>query len=237
MYLSRLALDPRDRDARRDLADVHRMHRTVMSAFPQVAEPGRARAELEVLYRLDVDPRTGRIVLLVQSRTRPDWDHLPEGYLADAAGPWDNPATKSVAVAMGALREGQTLRFRLRANPTKKVDTKSGPDGRRRHGRRVDLRTEPQQLEWLARRAEQAGFSLLPVHPGSGVPAVRVSSGEKLLGQDRQDRRLTLVGVLFEGLLQIADPDRFRRALKAGIGPGKAFGCGLMSVAPHRSYA
>ena len=233
MYLSRLALDPQDRDVRRDLADVHRMHRTVMSAFPPVAEPGRARAELAVLHRLDANPRTGTIVLLVQSRVRPDWDHLPEGYLA-AAGPWDNPATKSVAAAMAALRQGQTLRFRLRANPTKKIDTKTGADGRRRHGRRVDLRTEPQQLEWLARRAGQAGFGLLPVHPGSGIPAVRVGVGEKLLGQDR---RLTLVGVLFEGLLQIADPDRFRQALKAGIGPGKAFGCGLMSVAPHGSHA
>ncbi|MCY4112652.1 MAG: type I-E CRISPR-associated protein Cas6/Cse3/CasE [Chloroflexi bacterium] len=234
MYLSRLALDPRDRGVRRDLADVYQMHRTIMSAFPQVEEPGQARTRLAVLYRVDADRRTGRVVLLVQSKLKPDWDCLPAGYLADGVGELSNPATKSVAAAWAALRAGQTLRFRLRANPTKKIDTKSGPDGRRRHGRRVDLRTEAQQIDWLARRAERAGFGLLPVLSDSDVPAVRVGAGEKLLGKGR---RLTLVGVRFEGLLQIEDLDRFRRALEEGIGPGKAFGCGLMSVAPYRRHA
>ena len=131
---------------------------------------------------------------------------------------------------LAALHERQVLRFRLRANPTKKIETKSGPDGRRQNGRRVDLRTETQQLEWLSRRAEQAGFGLIPVYPGSNVPEVRVGAGERLLGKGRQ---LTLVSVLFEGLVEVTDPDRFRCAIADGIGPGKAFGCGLMSIAPH----
>ena len=232
MYLSRLALDPRDRRVRRDLADVRQMHRTVMSAFPSVTTSGRARAEMAVLYRVEASERTGNVVLLVQSRARPDWESLPLGYLADCRGGLENPATKSVDDVMSALQEGQVMRFRLRANPTKKIDTKSSPDGRRRTGRRVDLRTESEQIAWLARRARTAGFDLIPVRPGSDIPAVRVGSAEKLLGRGKGDN-VILVGVLFEGLLRIADPDRFRWMLEQGLGPGKAFGCGLISVAPH----
>ena len=130
-----------------------------------------------------------------------------------------------------ALRKGQVLRFRLRANPTKKIDTKSGPDGQRRNGRRVDLRTEPQQIEWLSRRAGGSGFRLVPLGPGSDAPAVRVGASERLRGRTAS-RLVTVAGVLFEGLLEVTDPDKLRLAIREGIGPGKAFGCGLLSLAP-----
>ena len=233
MYLSRLEINPRSREVRRDLSDVYQMHRTVMSAFPDVQERQEARAGLAVLYRLETGEGTGGTVLLVQSGVLPDWTHLAPDYLSGSGGEVGNPATRDMTLALAALHEGQVLRFRLRANPTRKIETKSDPDGRRQNGRRVDLRTETQQLEWLSRRAEQAGFGLLPVHPGSDVPAVRVGAGDKLLGKGRQ---LTLASVLFDGLLEITDPDRLRCAVADGIGPGKAFGCGLMSLVPHRRY-
>lgn len=236
MYLSRLVINPRSSDARRDLGDVQRMHRTIMSAFPQMKESGEARAELAVLYRLEDSERMGRTALLVQSRVLPDWTCLPSGYLTDSDEEVGNPATKPITKALEALSEGQILRFRLRANPTKKIDTKSGPDKRRRNGRRVELRAEIQQIEWLARKAEQSGFRMVPARPGSDVPAVRIGAGEKLRGK-RRAGNLTIGGVLFEGLLEITHVDRFRRALREGIGPGKAFGCGLMSIAPYKVYA
>ena len=77
MYLSRLVINPRNPDARRDLDDLYSMHRRVMSAFPQVDGPGDARTQLAVLHRLDVDQRNGATVLLVQSGLTPDWNSLP----------------------------------------------------------------------------------------------------------------------------------------------------------------
>lgn len=232
MYLSRLVLDPRSREAGRDLGDVHQMHRTVMSAFPQVKEQVEARADLAVLHRLDIDQRRSNIALLVQSGEEPDWSCLPEGYLFNVNSEGRNPATKSISDALASLRKGQVLRFRLRANPTKKIDTKSGPDGQRRNGRRVDLRTETQQIEWLSRRADRAGFRLVPVYPGSNAPAVRVGASQKLRGRTT-NRLVTLAGVLFDGLLEVTDPDKLRLAIREGMGPGKAFGCGLLSLAPR----
>ncbi len=202
-----------------------------MSAFPQVKEQVEARADLAVLHRLDIDQRGSNVTLLVQSGEEPDWSCLPEGYLFNLDRDGQNPATKTIANSLEALRKGQVLRFRLRANPTKKIDTKSGPDGQRRNGRRVDLRTETQQVEWLSRRADRAGFRLVPVYPGSNAPSVRVGTSEKLRSRTT-GRLVTLAGILFEGLLEVTDPDNLRLAIKEGIGPGKAFGCGLLSLAP-----
>ena len=45
---------------------------------------------------------------------------------------------------------------------------------------------------------------------------------------------MTHSSVLFDGLLRVTDTDAFLRTLVRGIGPGKAFGFGLLSVAPVR---
>ena len=155
MYLSRLVINPRNPDARRDLDDLYGMHRRVMSAFPQVNSLSDARTQLAILHRLDVDQRNGGTLLLVQSGFKPDWNSLPPGYLALPGTPGDNPAAKSITQTLTTLRQGQILQFRLRANPTKKIDSKSGSDGRRRNGRRVDHR--PRVVEPVARRGGSYG--------------------------------------------------------------------------------
>jgi len=42
---------------------------------------------------------------------------------------------------------------------------------------------------------------------------------------------LTVGDVLFDGRLVVTDADRFRETLTAGIGSGKAYGFGLLSIA------
>ena len=44
--------------------------------------------------------------------------------------------------------------------------------------------------------------------------------------------RLTFASVLFEGVLEVTDAERFRQALEQGIGSAKAYGFGLLSIAP-----
>jgi CRISPR system Cascade subunit CasE len=38
--------------------------------------------------------------------------------------------------------------------------------------------------------------------------------------------------VMFDGLLRVSDPDVFRLTLQKGVGSGKAYGFGLLSIAP-----
>lgn len=222
MFLTLMRLDPQSAQVQRDLRDPQALHRTIMRAFPSVIDPEQeARAYWGVLHRLEFERRSGRVLLYVQSRVEPDWSFLPAGYLA--ADGWENPAVKSVDKAYERLSAGRILRFRLRANPTRKIDTKSGPNGERRNGRRVPLTRPDAQIAWLARKASTCGFELLQVTiaaTGAGELVRSYSTGR------------TFQGVLFEGRLVVRDPAQFREALSAGIGPGKAYGFGLLSVGP-----
>lgn len=222
MFLSLLRLDPRSMDARRDLSDPHDLHRTIMSAFPPVLDPEvQARAYWGVLHRLELERNSGRVMVYVQSKVQPDWSGLPAGYLVNDG--MDNPAVKSVARVYESLRSGTILRFRLRANPTRKIETKSGPNGERHNGRRVPLWKPEDQIAWLVRKAQQHGFDLLNVTIAASGAAERIES-------KRNNR--TFQGTVFEGRLQVRDADIFREALASGIGPGKAYGFGLLSVGP-----
>src|SRR5579883_873443 len=223
MILSKLVLNPRSRDVVRDLADCQELHRTILSAFSQASGP--ARAQFRVLFRIDY-LQDGTPVLLVQSRPRPDWSKLPRFYLAQ---PVD---IKDVSQAYAAVKPGATLRFRLRANPTRRIDTKSGPDGRRRNGKRVELRTEAQKLEWLRRKGAAHGFEVLTVR----VNDEGKLRGYRVSGNTRDKKALTFASAIFEGVLRVTDDSAFKAALEQGIGPAKAYGFGMLSVAPVARY-
>lgn len=220
MFLTLMRLDASSPDVQRDLRDPQGLHRRVMAGFPSILDPEqKSREHFGVLHRLEIERKTGRILLYVQSQMQPEWAILPKGYLSDDGMP--NPGVKPVKTAFESLQAGQALRFRLRANPTRKIDTKSGPNGERRNGRRVPLAGIEQQVAWLQRKAQANGFELLQV--------TVAATGATELSRSHSTGR-TFQGVVFEGRLVIRDAERFRGALEQGIGPGKAFGFGLLSI-------
>lgn len=235
MYLSRLMLNPLSRAVQRDLADCQALHRTVMSGFLAAQGAAAPRASLDVLHRLEVGHRDGGIALLVQSRVEPDWSRLPQGYLLETGGDPPNPVCKEVGDRFRSLHAGSVLAFRLQANPTRKIDTKTGPDGVRRNGRRVELWKEEDQIAWLRRKGEEGGFRILSVRVRPGGMGLAVGAHGKIKGTrpDPDARRLTLASVLFEGGLVVTDADAFLETLRRGVGSGKAYGFGLLSVAPR----
>jgi CRISPR system Cascade subunit CasE len=240
MYLSRLLLEARDRRVRRDLADCQAMHRRVMSGFPSAGGTGRARESFGVLYRLEGRSGVGGVALLVQSLVEPEWGSLPAGYLGEM-NDGENPACKSVAAFYDSLEAGTSLRFRLRANPTRRVSPRSESERSGGYGKRVEIYDERGRLEWLARKAERHGFSLKSVRAYRDVPNVRVAPEGKVTGRrDTGDGGhahvfgLSFGSVLFDGELTVTDAGFFRQGLRDGIGTGKAYGFGLLSVAPTR---
>jgi len=214
MYLSRLILNPRNRRVQREIAQPYQMHKTLMRCFPDDINREKER----VLFRVDADPRTGVPTVLLQSTLEPRWDWLDDngarGYLLPVNGP--NPAVKSFDLH---LSPGQTLAFRLRANPTVK---RKYDDGKRR---RVGLYREEEQMAWLERKAEQGGFRVLSVR-SRNEPDVRGR-----VRRDDQTHQLKLFAVQFDGLLQVADPDCLQETIRRGIGSGKGLGFGLLSLA------
>ncbi len=237
MFLSRLILNGRSREVRRDLSDCQDMHRTIMRAFPQVQAETGPRADMGILFRIDPPDRAGTVTVLVQSRIQPDWSYLSADYFAILNDGRANPACKQISPLLERLRQGQPLRFRLRANPTKKVETKTGEDGRRRNGRRVKLTSEEDWRNWLIRKAESGGFRVLTVRGHSDFMEAQIADHGKVKGDraasDGKSKELTFGSILFDGRLEIVDPERFAATVDSGIGSGKAYGFGLLSFAPE----
>ncbi|NLJ34802.1 MAG: type I-E CRISPR-associated protein Cas6/Cse3/CasE [candidate division WS1 bacterium] len=210
MYLSRLILDPRSRRVRSELAAAYEMHRTLMQGFP-----ASLPADERVLFRVDVDRRSGVPVVLVQSRHRPDWSLLAsaERYLLDVSDRGLlNPDCKAVHLS---LTGGQLLGFRLRANPAYK-----------RGGKRLAWLTEPEQLRWLERKGHEGGFRVM------AVTVIPEGWQESSKGDGVTRLQLKHYSVRFDGHLRVTDPQVFLETIASGVGPAKGLGFGLLSVAP-----
>ncbi len=235
LYLTRLMLNLRNREARIDLSDVQQLHRTILRAFPLAPDPDMVRQHFGILFRAEPVPDQPLVArVLVQSTYRPDWTHLTPGYLAPPPDARGNPATRSLDDDYERLRTGMTLRFRLRANPTQRIDRTNMAQDERWRGKRVELRDEQAQLAWLKRKATQGGFHLVDIHANPELADTRISpqanaTGRRVDGQERS--KMTFGVALFEGRLRIADVERFRQTLVEGIGSGKAYGFGLLSIA------
>lgn len=236
LYLSRLRLDLGSRQVRSELASSYEMHRTLMRAFPE--SPTDARKAFGVLFRAEPDEQRGIVTVYVQSAVKPDWSFLePLHYLREQPAP-----LKDLARAYAGLQAGQVLRFRLRANPTKRIARPIDGNNALK-GKRVAVVREEEQSAWLARKGREreprqpGGFELLTrrVWESDGtsreLPCVSVRPEGKQSGL-RQGCKLTHFAVCFEGLLRVIDANAFRQTLAAGIGPAKAFGFGLLSIAP-----
>jgi CRISPR system Cascade subunit CasE len=204
MYLTKLTLNLRNAQARRDLGDAYEMHRTLARAFAPDPHSRLPR----FLWRLEVAADSVQSpAVLVQSDAPADWailEQLPK-YLGRTA------ETKRVEVAR-LVRQDRRYRFRLLANPTVC-----------RQGKRLALLNQKDQMAWMERQGEHHGFS---------IQSLTISPHE-LLNSSRDGKPpICIQRVRFEGFLAVRRTAAFEQALTAGIGPAKAFGCGLLSVAP-----
>jgi CRISPR system Cascade subunit CasE len=201
------------------------MHRTVYRAFPSANF--KDNESTGVLFRVDLHPKTRIATLLVQSLLKPNWDFLfidRKDYLLDEEDlplGVENPDFKEMDLQ---LRPGQSLAFRLRANPTVKKDREG-----KKQGRRVGLVGEEDQRKWLQRKIESAGATLVSVN----IADDQLVRG-KLFIEKEDEKRMRFLSVQFDGILQVKDPLQFTQTIYTGIGSAKGLGFGLLSLAPIR---
>ncbi|MCC6729377.1 MAG: type I-E CRISPR-associated protein Cas6/Cse3/CasE [Chthonomonadales bacterium] len=186
--------------------DFYEVHRIVTMGFPDRDAARAAR----ILFRFDPEGEHG--MLYVQTQAPPDWDRVRETLRLPVYGPV--PLT---------LPGGERLRFRLLAKPSYRIGKRGSPD----RGVRTTIDNEPEQREWLARKGEAAGFAL-----EGCLVTERVWHDSKSPERLPNGSAKPLHGALFEGLLRVTDRERLRAAVAGGIGPQKAFGFGLLSLAP-----
>ncbi len=229
IYLTKLSLNPRNNLVRKSLGDCHKLHSLVMQGFPNVdGEKAEVRKKFGVLHRLEIDLRRGEIMLLVQSAFKPVWNFTDDVLLDDGF------SQKEIGQIYSLLPNETELMFRIRANPTKCVSAKNTDFGRFA-GKRVELRTSEDQIEWLRRKSGQHGFRLTAVKVNSEVENVATTPNGKVFGNHSKGK-LTFNSVIFDGNLQITDAGKFRETLIHGIGQGKAYGFGLLSIAKSLSF-
>jgi CRISPR system Cascade subunit CasE len=221
VYLTKLTLNPRSRTFRRDAGDVHDMHRTVMSAYPELPATDTFRQTHGVLWR--VDAIHGGFLQYVQSHTNPEWERLPEGHLLKPA------EVRPLQPVLDSIKPGRKFMFRLVANPTRCVRPEHNPN----HRRRVPIRDEDKQVQWLIGKGDQHGFVIPASRQGS--PNVAATPIPTLVGKKRHARKITIEPVRFDGHLVVTEPEAFTDAVVNGIGRAKSYGCGLLSLAAPRA--
>lgn len=200
MFLSKLILNPKSREARRDLANPYDLHRTLARAFA----PDEQTAPERFLWRLEPMANWQQPQLLVQSQTAGNW-----GPLHDLPYYLQGEVQEKHFAPEQWLEPESSYRFRLQANPTVTRD-----------GKRRGLCHEQDQLAWLARQGERHGFTLIQ----------GLVSGSAMQQGRKGDSRLSVLTATFEGYLRVNDSQALLAALQGGIGPAKSLGCGLLSL-------
>ena len=227
MFLTKIDLDPARRLARKYLGSPQVMHAVVLRATGGDDGDGPGR----VLWRADRGPATTTLYLL--SPSEPDCTQI----VAEAGAAGTRSLTLDYSPFLATLDVGQVWAFRLTANPS--YSASRGPGVR---GQRYGHVTVEQQRQWLIERTTRFGFELMPVDhtDGGGIDgAVMVAYRERPVfnrrrpGEEGRDR-VTINRTVYEGSLRVTDPESLRRALIAGIGRSKAYGCGLMTLARVR---
>ncbi|WP_326804608.1 type I-E CRISPR-associated protein Cas6/Cse3/CasE [Streptomyces sp. NBC_01788] len=255
MFLTRFRVNTARPGARRLLSSPQAMHATVMSSFPTLLPTDTPPPDgPRVLWRLDHTTRA-EVMLYVVSPDRPDLTHLVEqaGWPAAAAADPAEPGWQSrpYGPLLDRLATGDRWAFRLTANPVHHARRKDDePTKRTAH------LTPVHQMGWLLKRQETCGFRVLEkpdakrLLPGGTTHTKQPHHGDRyeLTVRDQRARAfdksrstgtqggrrapVSLVTVTFDGRLEVTDPQLLRRALTQGIGKAKAYGCGLLTLAP-----
>ena len=188
------------------IRDSYDWHQRVWQAFG--GRDGEAR---DFLIRIDRKEEAFRVLILsITVPSRPDWC------------PSDCFATKLIP---DEFFHHTDFAFTLLSNPTKKIRSNAAGE-RTKNGRRVPLTTREDLLAWLQRKAGSAGFSFDPDHIQT------VPRGREYFQMDKPRNLGLHAAVEFRGHLHVTNLATFRSTVAKGIGSAKAFGFGLLVLAP-----
>jgi len=82
---------------------------------------------------------------------------------------------------------------------------------------------------WMVRKGREHGFLVADLQIRPDPLTGDMQYGQKT-GADGKPQGLSHKAIVFDGVLKITDLDAFQTALRQGIGSGKAYGFGLLSI-------
>ncbi|MCP3670537.1 MAG: type I-E CRISPR-associated protein Cas6/Cse3/CasE [Gammaproteobacteria bacterium] len=137
------------------------------------------------------------------------------------------------------LYKEQKLAFSLRANP---VITRKDQSGKsKRHDLVMDLKKKSDwkktskndraTIHALARQAGETWLTPRLERNGAELQTLNVDGYIQHLNRKKSQKKAIRYSTLdLKGTLSVTDPEIFTKALFQGIGPAKAFGCGLLLI-------
>lgn len=254
-YLSKIRINPLRRKSRDLLGNPHIAHAMISGGVA-----GQPVAE-RILWRIDAaNPRQPDLLIL--TRSKPDWSHIVEqaGW-PYAEGEHFltrdyEPLLRHLAVGREYAFKLTANPVQNTINP---LQASAQQQEQRTKGQtrafRVPHTTIARQTEWLLRKLPTLGFTIPQIEPGqrvpggetddsdvgAGIPAPPVVHDLVITGRERlsfaknttnKGPRVSLVTATYEGRLRVTDVNVLRERLLSGIGPAKAYGCGLLTLAP-----
>jgi len=204
MYLSKVFIDFRKPK------NIYQIHQDLWLLFP-----GQDDKPRRFLFRVEQQQAGVGASILMQSETAPSSVNEQIKLLGTREYPLSVP-------------KNQRLRFLLVANPVKTI--KDQHERKNSKGvvksNRVPLIREEEQHNWIERKLQSwAQLDSLLVRP---CPPLYFYKRDRQYPKGYGGK---IAPVAFEGVLTVQEPDTFIEQIKQGIGPAKAFGCGLLSVA------
>ena len=164
----------------------------------------RLRVPERHLWR--IDRLNDNLYMLVLSKDKPDFTMFCQQF-SPSEDAWE---TKNYDGLLDSLSEGSTWRFCLTANPTVSK-SHQGNNGQGKIVACEDWRG------WLLSKADKHGFQVNNFN-------VTQSTWKKF------ENGIAFLSVTYEGILTITDVAMFKEALINGIGRGKAYGMGLLTI-------
>ena len=206
LHLTQILVSYEDAVRLLKIRDTYDWHQRVWQAFG-----GRDGQSRDFIIRVDRKEEAYRVLIISTSiPVKPDWC------------PTNCFGTKLIQDDFFAHPQ---YRFTLLANPTKKLRVDNADGSRKKNGRRVPLTKRDDLVAWLERKAAVGGFTINP-------DSLRtISRGREFFHKDRASHG-TLTAVEFQGELTVTSPAQLRATVAAGIGSAKAFGFGLLVLAP-----
>ncbi len=210
MYISKLVLNPMNYYARQNFSSPYEMHRTLCKMFDEVKRP-------HILFRIEhLSRKSTEMAVIMQSGEVPDHKKIEENYLLDILIK-ELPDDELFDVF---FKKG-IYQFRLAANPVKKQGN-----------RKIGLYKEDEQKRWMERKALQGGFqpslqNIFSFTIGNKKYTENKENKEKI---QKKKKNIYILGVRYDGILKISEPETFFNTFKNGIGSSKSFGFGLLSL-------
>ena len=206
MFLSRIPLDRYNRNTLRALNSPSIFHGAVESSFT-----GERKRNLWRIDCLD-----NQLYLLLLSDCEPELSSFCSQFGQKGL----HYETKSYDGLLDRIKTGDKWQFRFTANPTKSVSNQKN----RKRGKVFAHITMDFQKKWLVEKSEKNGFSVTE-------NSFDIIQSKRIRFYKKGSRKpISLISVTYEGILEVTDVYLFRNSLINGIGRGKAYGMGLLTI-------